>query len=111
MAEVLGLYVGIIASIGLVFQFSEIVLGYLHNTAGANEEKKALILEISATEILLKELEGKAKAPEWKHVLELMQTPGGLLEMYRSALKGAEEKLQPAKNPLVKVTKRLGWHF
>ena len=111
MAEALGLYVGIVASIGSVIQLSEIVLEYLRNTAGANEEKKALLLEIYATNILLKELEAKAKAPEWKNTLESMQKPDGSLEMYRSALKAAEEKLQPAKNPFVKVTKRLVWHF
>ena len=111
MAEALGLYVGIVASIGSIIQFSEIVLGYVRNTAGANEEKKALLLEISATNILLKELEGKAKAPEWKKTLESMQKLDGPLEIYRSALKSAEEKLQPSKNPFAKVTKRLVWHF
>ena len=111
MAEALGLYVGIVASIGSIIQFSEIVLGYVRNTAGANEEKMSLLLEISATNILLKELEGKAKAPEWKKTLESMQKLDGPLEIYTSALKSAEEKLQPSKNPFAKVTNRLVWHF
>ena len=111
MADPLSLYVGIVAGIGTLIQLSEIVLEYLRNTAGANEEKKNLLLEISATNILLKELEGKAKVPELKNTLESMQRPDGPLEMYRSALKAAEEKLQPAKNPFIKVTKRLVWHF
>ncbi len=109
--EVVGLYVGIVAGIGSLIQLSETVLSYIRKTAGANEEKKALLLEISATNILLRELERKAKAPEWEKTLESLQKPDGPLEMYRSALKSAEEKLEPSKNPFAKVTKRFVWYF
>jgi hypothetical protein len=111
MAEAAGLYLGLVASIGSIIEFSEVVLEYIRNTAGANEEKKALLLEIMSTNTLLRELEGKAKAPEWRNTLESMQKPDGPLVQYRLALNGAAEKLQPSKNPFVKVTKRFVWHF
>ena len=50
VAEVVGVYVGIVASIGTISQLSEIVLEYLRKTAGANEEK-ALPLESTRTNI------------------------------------------------------------
>jgi len=109
--EVVGLYVGIVAGIGSLIQLSETVLSYVRKTAGANEEKKALLLEISATNILLRELQRKAKAPEWEKTLESLQKPDGPLEVYRSALKSAEEKLEPSKNPFAKVTERFVWYF
>jgi hypothetical protein len=108
MAEAVGLYVGIVTSIGSLIKSSELVLGYIRNTAGANEERKDLLREISATKDLLKDLEEKTKAPEWKKTHESTQKLGGHLELYRSALKSAEEKLQPSKNLFVK---RLVWHF
>jgi hypothetical protein len=111
MAEAVGLYVGIVASIGSLIQFSETVFEYIRKTTGANEEKKALLLEISATNILLRELERKAKAPEWEKTLKSLQKPDGPLELYRSALKSAEEKLEPSKNPFAKVTGRFVWYF
>jgi hypothetical protein len=111
MAEAVGLYTGIMASIGTLIQLSEIILEYLGKTAGANQEKKELLLEISACQVLLKELERKAKAPEWKNTLESMDKPDGPLQMYRSALKVAEDKLQPSKNPFIKVTNRFVWYF
>src|SRR5947207_1218874 len=109
--EVVGLYVGLVAGIGSLIQLSETVLSYVRKTAGANEEKKALLLEISATNILLRELQRKAKAPEWEKTLESLQKPDGPLEVYRSALKSAEEKLEPSKNPFAKVTERFVWYF
>jgi hypothetical protein len=111
MADPLGLYVGIVASIGTLIQLSETVFEYIRKTSGANEEKKALLLEISATNILLRELERKAKAPEWEKTLKSLQKPDGPLELYRSALKSAEEKLEPSKNPFAKVTERFVWYF
>jgi hypothetical protein len=90
---------------------SEIVLEYIRITAGANDEKKALLLEITATSIILKELEGKAQSPEWKKTLESMQNPDGPLERYRLALKEVEDKLQHSKNRFATVTKRFVWYF
>jgi hypothetical protein len=111
MADPVGLYVGIVASIGTLIQLSETVFEYIRKTSGANEEKKALLLEISATNILLRELERKAKAPEWEKTLKSLEEPDGPLELYRSALKSAEEKLKPSKNPFAKVTERFVWYF
>jgi hypothetical protein len=111
MAEALGLYTGIVSSIGTLLQLSEIVVEYIRITVGANDEKKALLLEITETSILLKELEGKANAPEWKKTLESVQKPDGPLERYRSALKDVENKLQPSKNRFAKVTKQFVWYF
>jgi hypothetical protein len=111
MAEAVGLYMGLVASIGAVIEYSQVVLEYIRNTAGANEEKKALLLEITSTNIFLEDLKRKAKASELKNTLESMEKPDGPLEMYRSALKMAEEKLEPGKYPFVRLTKRLAWHF
>jgi hypothetical protein len=111
MAEALGLYTGIVASIGTLIQLSEIVVEYIRITAGANDEKKAMLLEITETNILLKELEGKAQALEWKKTLESVQKADGPLERYRSALTEVEDKLQPSKNRFAKVTKRFVWYF
>ena len=61
VAEAVGVYVGIVASIGTISQLSEIVLEYLRKTAGANEEKNALPLESTRTNIF-KELEGKSES-------------------------------------------------
>lgn len=87
--EAAGLYLGIVSSIGSIIQFSETLLEYIRKTVGANEEKKALLLEISDTNVLLKQLEGKAKAPEWKKTNESMQKVDGLLKSYRSTLNSA----------------------
>lgn len=111
MAEAVGVYVGIVASIGTLIQLSETVFEYIRKTSCANEEQKALLLEISATNILLRELERKAKAPEWEKTLKSLQKPDGPLELYRSALKSAEEKLEPSKYPFAKVTERFVWYF
>jgi hypothetical protein len=40
-----------------------------------------------------------------------MQEPDGILDQYRQALKGADEKLQLALNQFIKVTKRFVWKF
>lgn len=63
------------------------------------------------TNILLKELERKANAPEWEKTLESMQKPDSPLELYRSVLKSAEEKLEASKNPFGKVTEPFVWYF
>ena len=111
MAEAVGPYVRIAASIGSLIQFSETIFEYIRKTTGANDEKKALLLEISATNILLKELERKVKAPEWEKTLESLQKPDGPLELYRSALKSAEEKLEASKHRFTRVTQRFVWYF
>jgi hypothetical protein len=100
-----------VASIWTLIQLSETVLEYLRKTAGANKEKKILLLEISAGQVLLKELERKASAPEWKNMLKTMEKSEEPLKMYCSALKAAEDKLQPSKNPFIKVTKRFVSYF
>jgi hypothetical protein len=111
MAEALGLYVGIVSSIGAIIELSESVVGYLRNTVRATEEKEKLLADIVATTALLKRLQEKAGSPEWKHTRESMEAADGPLKRLESALKALEAKAQPAKNRFRKVTKRLIWHF
>jgi hypothetical protein len=103
--------VGLVASIGAAIEYSHVVLEYIRNTVDANEEKEALRLEITSTNILLEDLKRKAKASEMKNTLDSMERPDGPLAMYRSALKMAEERLRPGKYPLVQFKERLAWHF
>lgn len=65
MAEVAGLYVGLVASIGTLIQLSGIVVEYLRNTAGAPEQKRKLLNEIVSTTAILDDLQRKAQSPEW----------------------------------------------
>jgi DNA-binding transcriptional regulator YdaS (Cro superfamily) len=111
MADGVSLVVGIASAFVTLIQLSETVLEYARKTARANDEKKALLTEIASANVLLNELKGKAGAPEWKKTFESMRRADGPLEMYKSALEAAAEKLQPSKNPFVKVTKRLVWYF
>jgi hypothetical protein len=111
MADGVSLVVGIGSAFVVLMQLSESVLEYIRKTAGANDEKIALMTEIASTTILLNELKGRAEAPEWKRTFNSMQRTEGPLETYKSALEAAAEKLQPSKNPFVKVTKRMVWYF
>jgi F0F1-type ATP synthase delta subunit len=111
MAEALGLYVGIVASIGSIIQLSESVVQYLRNTAKASEDKEKLLTEIFASNTLLEKLREKAGSPEWKHTLESMEAAEGPLECLKSALQALETKAQRKKNRFRKVTKHLIWHF
>ena len=100
--------VGFIAGI---LDIAEVIAEYIRNTVGANEEKEALLSEIDATNNLLKDLERKAKAPEWKSTRSSMEKLDGPLQRYRSALEAGQEKLRPAKTSVGKVAKQAVWHF
>jgi hypothetical protein len=105
--------VATIAAIGTIIQLSEIVFEYIRKTAGASDQKKALLLEISASICLLKELKSRAEShiPEWANTLELMRKPDGPLKDYESALNELQEKLRPSNNPFGKVSGRFVWYF
>jgi hypothetical protein len=100
--------VGLIAG---VLDIAEVVYKYARNTIGANKEKEELLSEIDATNNLLKVLQAKAKAPQWKNTLASMEKSDGPLQLYRSALEAAQNKLQPAETSLGKAAKRGMWHF
>jgi F0F1-type ATP synthase delta subunit len=110
MAEVAGVYVGLVASIGTLLQLSEIVVEYLCNTARATEQKRRLLNEIVSTNALLDDLKRKAQAPEWGNTLGLLQ-PQGSLELFKSVLQELETKARLSNNRFLKVTKRLIFHF
>jgi len=111
MAEVAGLYVGLVASIGTLIQLSGIVVEYLRNTAGAPEQKRKLLNEIVSTTAILDDLQRKAQSPEWSNTLDLLQQPKGPLELFKSALQTLENKAKPSNNRFMKVTKRFIFHF
>jgi hypothetical protein len=111
MADPISLYAGIIASLGSIIAFSETVFEYTRKTAGANAEKKALLLEITAMNTMLKDLEAKAKAHKLKNTVDFIQKSHGPLELYKSALEDAEKKLRPSSKRFIKVTQRLIWYF
>jgi hypothetical protein len=100
--------IGLIAG---VIQIAEVVYEYARNTIGANKEKEDLLSEIEATNKLLKALQTKAKAPQWKNTLASMNKSDGPLQRYRSALEAARNKLRPAETSLGKAAKRAVWHF
>jgi hypothetical protein len=111
MAEVIGLYMGIVASIGGLLQLSEVIIEYLRNTMGAKEQMNKLITEIIATKVLLEELRDTAKEPEWSNTLESLEKPGGPLELLRSSLEELDKKAKLSRSQLNKITKRLVWQF
>jgi hypothetical protein len=100
--------VGFIAG---VLDIAETVYGFARNTIGAHKEKEDLLSEIKATNNLLKALQAKANAPQWKTTLASMNKSDGPLQCYRSALEEAEAKLRPAETSLGKAAKRAVWHF
>jgi hypothetical protein len=100
--------IGLIAG---VIDIAEVVYEYARNTIGANKEKEDLLSEIEATNNLLKALQTKAKAPQWKNTLASMNESDGPLQRYRSALEAARNKLRPAETSLGKAAKRAVWHF
>jgi len=100
--------VGFIAG---VLQIAETVVEYTRNTVGANDENQTLLSEIDATNNLLKELERKAKAPQWKNTHGSMERLNGPLQRYRSALEAAQDKLRPAKTSVGKAAQQAVWHF
>lgn len=111
MAEALGLYGGIVPGLGTLSQLSQVLIEYLRHSADANEEKKQLRTEVTATGRLLQGLRGKAQAPEWKKKLELLDRDGGPLKLIKSALEALEAKAKPSANRFKKLTKPLIWHF
>jgi hypothetical protein len=111
MAEVFGLYTGIVASVGGLLQLSEVIIEYLRNTMGAKEQMNKLITEIMATKILLEELRDTAKAPEWSNTLESLEKPGSPLELLRSSLEELDKKAKVSGSQMNKITKRLVWQF
>jgi hypothetical protein len=111
MAEAIGLYTGIVASVGTILQLSKEVAEYIRNTVGANEQRRELLRDITAVDALLKELERKTKQPEWKNTLKTLQTPESPLPLIESALVELRNKLQQPDNRFKRVTKRLVWHF
>jgi hypothetical protein len=109
MAEAVGLYTGIVASLGSIIAFSDTVFEYARKVAGAKEDKRKLLLEITAMTTMLKDLEEKAKARKLKNTQDLMRSDGPL-QLYKSALEDAEMKLRPD-NRFIKVTQRFVWYF
>jgi len=109
MAEALSLYTGIVASLGSIIAFSETVFEYARKLAGAKEDKRKLLLEITAMTTVLKDLEEIAKARKLKNTQDLMRSDGPL-QLYKSALEDAERKLRPD-NRFIKVTERFVWYF
>ena len=109
MAEAVGLYTGIVASLGTIIAISETVYEYARKLAGAKEEKRRLLMEITAMTTMLKDLEEKAKARKLKNTQDLMKSDGPL-QLYKSALEDAEKKLRPDKR-FIKVTQRFVWYF
>jgi hypothetical protein len=109
MAEAVGLYTGIVASLGSIIAFSDTVFEYARKVAGAKEDKRKLLLEITAMTTMLKDLEEKAKARNLKNIQDLMRSDGPL-QLYKSALEDAEKKLRPD-NRFIKVTQRFVWYF
>jgi dTDP-4-amino-4,6-dideoxygalactose transaminase len=111
MADPMGLYAGIVASLGSIIAFSETVFEYARKTAGANAEKTKLLLETTAMNTMLKDLEAKAKARKLKNTVDLIQKSQVPLELFKSALEEAEKKLRPSSNRFIKVTQRFIWDF
>jgi hypothetical protein len=111
MADPIILYTGFITSLGSIIAFSETIFEYARKTAGANAEKKTLLLEITAMSTMLKDLEAKAKARKLKNTVDLIQKSHGPLEQYKAALEDAEKKLRPSSNRFIKVTQRFVWYF
>jgi hypothetical protein len=111
MAEAVGLYTGIVASVGTILQLSKEVAEYIRNTVGANEQRRELLRDITAVDALLRELERKAKLPEWKNTLKSIQGPDSPLALLESALLELQKKLQRPDNRFKRVTKQLVWHF
>jgi hypothetical protein len=111
MAEVMGLYIGIVASIGTLLQLSKQVAGYITDTAGANQQKTDLLKEVNATTALLDDLESKMKSPGQHKPTQSIGRLDEPLELLGTALKTLESKLRPSHNPFIKVTKRWVWHF
>ena len=107
--EPMSLYTGIVDSLGSIIAFSETIFEYARKTAGANEDKRKLLLEITAINTMLKDLEAKAKARKLKNIQELKKSDGPL-QLYKSALEDAEKKLR-TDNRFKKVTNRFVWYF
>src|SRR5271167_2543442 len=98
----------VIGFIAGVLDIAEVVVEYTRNIFGANKEKEDLLLEIDATNNILKNL---AKSLQGKNTHSLMEKLDGPLQRCRSALEAAQEKLQPAETSVGKVAKRAVWHF
>lgn len=109
--EVLSATSAVVGLIAGVLDIAEVVYEYARNTIGANKEKDELLSEIKATNSLLKALQAKAEAPQWKNTLASMNESDGPLQRYRSALEEAEAKLRPSETALGKAAKRAVWHF
>ena len=101
----------VIGFIAGVLEIAEAVVEYTRNTVGANDEKESLLSEIDATNNLLKDLERKATASQWKNTYSSMEQLDGPLQHYQSALEVAREKLRPAKTSVGKGAQRAVWHF
>jgi hypothetical protein len=106
MAKALGLYVGIVSSIGAIIELSESVVGYLCNTVRAPEERERLLADIIATTAFLKRLQ-EGDSLEWKNTRESVEASDGPLKRLESALKALEAQAQQGKNRFRKIRNRL----
>ena len=111
MAEAVGIYVGLAASINTLLQLSKEVVEYIGNTSGASKQKEELVKEITATASLLNDLEKRVKSDKWRHKIDSLEGFDRPLELFRTVLTTLESKIKSSRNSFISISKRIIWHF
>lgn len=108
MADPLSTYLGILSSVASLLQLSRNVTDFIRNIRTEDEQKRDLLKEIAVIEILLEDLDRKAKSPGWEKTL---RSSVGPLDSLKAALQILTGKLRPVDGSLSALTNRLLWYF
>jgi hypothetical protein len=111
MADPLSTYLGILSSVASLLQLSRNVTDFIRNIRTEDEQKRDLLKEIAAIEILLEDLDRKAKSPAWEKTLRSISMRGGPLDSLKAALQTLNTKLRPVDSSLSALANRLLWYF
>ena len=103
--------VGFAASISSLLEFSGKVIAYIKDVKDENEERYALINELTGTKAVLSELENKADSDEWRATMEALMTKNGPRDQFKSVLECLEKNLGRSGSMLPRVAKWLIWPF
>ena len=97
--------------IGFLLKHTKTVIDYINDVKNASNDKKNLLDELAATQIVLSQLDSHVNDEDWKETMEALVAVGGPFDQLKLELKGLKRKVELPTGKLRKAGQALVYHF
>jgi len=97
--------------IGFLLNHTKTVIDYINDVKNASHDKKNLLNELAATQIVLSQLDSHVNDEDWKETMETLGAVGGPFDQLKLELKGLKRKVELPTDKLRKAGNALVYHF